>query len=168
MTTSDVDFTGARDEHEARFQLLVDLRALATTADAPPSLADVVTRPSVLRRLARRLALHVPAGTDRLLVHSMEELPVGAAVGLATGLPYAAVLPGGGTYGEAHPSEVVALLAFRAADLTGLASAAESAHMTPTVRLAVFGPPDGDRTDDAARDDDVVVLLDDLGTEDEP
>src|SRR5699024_2474046 len=82
------DPTGSRDETEARARLLLDLEALAPAAGEPPRAADVLTRPSLLRRLARRLAAHVPAGTDRLLVPSLVEAPLGAAVALATGVPF--------------------------------------------------------------------------------
>lgn len=167
MSMSDVrhTLTGARDDIEAQSQLLADLQALAPSAGVPPAAADFLTRPSVLRRVARRLASHVPAGTDRLLVPALPDAPLGAAVSLASGVPFAAFLRDGGVYGEAHASEQVVLLVTHTEDLPALAAAVESARLLAVAHIAVAGTPDDgatSKTRTARVQSDVFVLMDEL------
>lgn len=167
-------FIDSRDDAEARSQLLVDLDALAPAPGRAPAAADVFTRPSLLRRLARRLAVHVPAGTDRLLVPSLADAPLGAALALATGLPFAIPGADGDAYGETHGSERVAVLAFVQGDLPDLAERAADRRMVVAARLAVLpseGPPDRAApaseapSSGAGAGVPVVVLADELARE---
>ena len=47
----------------------------------------ITSRPSILRRIGRLLAVRVPHGTDRLAAPTLGAVPIGTAVSLDTGLP---------------------------------------------------------------------------------
>ncbi|MFI6481424.1 hypothetical protein ACIBH1_26075 [Nonomuraea sp. NPDC050663] len=85
-------------------------------------LSAMLTRPSILRRMASSLAAHVPPGTDRL-VCSPGSLPLAAALALETGVPFAVL--GDTPMGDLFPGERAVLVA--AVVSTGASAAALSA-----------------------------------------
>ncbi|GAA4057364.1 hypothetical protein [Nonomuraea soli] len=70
-------------------------------------LSAMLTRPSILRRMASLLAAHVPPGTDRL-VCSPGSLPLAAALALETGVPFAVL--GDVPMGDLFPGEKAVLV----------------------------------------------------------
>ena len=51
----------------------------------------IVSRPTILRRVARFLAARVPAGTERVAAPTLGAVAIGTAVSLESGLPLAIV-----------------------------------------------------------------------------
>lgn len=77
----------------------------------------IVSRPTILRRLARFLAARIPAGTDRIAAPTLGAVAIGTAVSLESGLPLAIVRGGKSdesrsrsVEGGLHPGEVVILI----------------------------------------------------------
>jgi hypothetical protein len=99
----------------------------------PDAVAGWLCRPAVLRRVADRMAALIPGDVDRLLGTGPGAAPLAAAVGLATGLPYAA-LTAEGLLGELHAGETVTVVA--ADDRPAPAGVDPAA-----VRVVVLGTP---------------------------
>lgn len=77
----------------------------------------MVTKPTILRRIARFLASRIPSGTDRVAAPTLGAVAIGTAVSLESGLPLAIVRStrGGSNRGRAvegglHPGEIVVLI----------------------------------------------------------
>lgn len=74
-----------------------------------------LSRPTILRRLARFLAHRIEAGTDRLIAGESAAVPLATALSLETGVPFAVLdqraVPGDdAVLGELHPSERVMII----------------------------------------------------------
>ena len=152
MTTDLRDISVLQHDPRAiRDGLRDDLRALAPP-EGVPDYWDVVTRPSLLRRVAMLLAEHVHADIDRI-VASPQDAALATAVALHTGVPFAIIASESSesesseseswVHGELHASERVCWIEFQAGP-------AASAHLHAVrdrdvrigARLSVFEAPD--------------------------
>jgi hypothetical protein len=118
-------------------ELAADL--VATGGHADPT--AWLSRPSVARRVALRVAQIVPATTDRLIVVGAAADALGASVGLVTGISWA-VVGDAVTAGVVHPGERVAVIAARAAELGDAAAALAALRATPIAQIAVISTAD--------------------------
>jgi hypothetical protein len=86
-------------------ELRRDLSAVGINDAGAVDVDAVLTRPTLLRRIAALVAVHVPATADRL-VAATTDAPLAAAVGLHTGLSFA-LLDSQPTswHGELYPAE---------------------------------------------------------------
>lgn len=121
-------------------ELASDLRALGGAESGAAE--RWVTRPAVLRRVARAFAEQVPQEVTRVVVGGEQAAAVGAALSLITGLPFVVVdTQGRVKIGEQHEGETVATFAIHAEDLpagsheSGAAAVARSLFGTPPVGL---------------------------------
>jgi hypothetical protein len=130
MRTLTRDGLVPRSSGLADSELRHDLLAVRDPRD-PDAVAGWLCRPAVLRRVADRMAALVAADTDRLVAAGPGAGPLAAAVGLASGLPFA-VLTDGELFGERHAGESVTVLTCDDRDLPGLPAGD---------RVVVFGTP---------------------------
>ncbi|MGO1835563.1 MAG: hypothetical protein ACTH0C_12950 [Actinomycetaceae bacterium] len=123
-------FAELRDDQAVRERLAADLAALDRGDGAGPSSGDVVTRPSVLRRIARVLAEIVEPGVDRI-VAGADDLAVATACSIHTGLPFAVVgADGTVATGELHALERVVAVGLRPEDAADAATGAVAVGAT--------------------------------------
>ena len=99
-----------RDDTTLRAELRRDIAAVALDARGRLDLDAILTRPTLLRRVAALLAAGVPATTDRL-VASAPDAPLAAAVALHCGVAFALIGPDGTVRGELHPSDQLVAVA---------------------------------------------------------
>lgn len=103
----------------------------------------ILSRPTLLRRIAARAAAHVRPGTDRL-VTGERDAALGAALALHTGLPLALLNPTSGgeadpPRGELHRLERVVLLACVGTDLPALHASSTARGVSVTAAVSVLG-----------------------------
>jgi hypothetical protein len=92
-------------------ELRRDLSAVGIDDAGAVDVDAVLTRPTLLRRIAALVAAQVPATADRL-VAATADAPLAAAVGLHTGLSFALLDPQPATWhGELYPAEHVIVIA---------------------------------------------------------
>ncbi|WP_148040191.1 hypothetical protein [Cryobacterium tepidiphilum] len=105
----------AQDRASHRDDLAADLRALADRRGDVDAFM-ILSRPSILRRLARMIAETLPVGIDRLVGSHGQDDALVSAVALHTGIPFAVVdTASGAVHGELHVSEKVAIVRTRRA-----------------------------------------------------
>ena len=123
-------FTELREPEAVRERLAADLAALDRGDGAGPAPGDVVTRPTVLRRIAGVLAEVAAPGVDRI-VAAVDDLAVATACSLHTGLPFA-TLGADGTVvtGELHALERVVAVGLRPDDAAHAAASATALGAT--------------------------------------
>lgn len=92
-------------------ELADDLAALWPSS--PAGVDSWMSRPSIMRRVARELAARLAAATDRVVALGPGSLVLGGAVSLATGLPFCAVDEEGTVFGEHHDGETVGVISVR-------------------------------------------------------
>lgn len=115
----------------------------------------ILTRPTLLRRIAAMLARYVPATADRLIAETCDA-PLAAAVALHTGLPFALVAPAAGgvlprrsVRGELYPSERVVAVSLLA-PTTSLIDTARLLGVHVLAEVAVVGHAGGSCPDSAS------------------
>jgi hypothetical protein len=102
--TTRLHFEGNLDE------LAADLLATAAQGGARSDVSQWMTRPGILRRIASRLSVSIPADADRILAVGPGAVVLGSAVSLATGLPFSALGDRGPVFGSLHDDERVAVV----------------------------------------------------------
>src|SRR5699024_116171 len=108
---------------ESHDQLNADLRAVLSS-DASADGRILVGRPSILRRLAARIAESVGPEIDRLMSGDGPDAQLATAVSVHTGVAMAVVDADGAVSGEIHPGErILTVSVFAAADAQGLSEA---------------------------------------------
>jgi hypothetical protein len=105
-----------REAEVRRTELRADLVADGELPDAD-GVPAWMHRPGTLRRVASELAATLPERVDRILVAGPGAHVLGAAVSLATGVPFV------GAQGDTIPGERVAVVAVDAADAAAVAAA---------------------------------------------
>lgn len=98
-----------QDDQTTRTQLQADVEAVTAGASSENDSYALVTRPSILRRLAAKAAVHVPPQTDRILTASGADAQFGTALALHCGVPHVVVDEDKKPRGELHSGERVAL-----------------------------------------------------------
>jgi hypothetical protein len=105
-----------RSRHAQLVELAADLTATAVIGHDRIDAAAIHSRPTVLRRVAARLAEHFAPGIDRLLAVT-SDAPLATAVSLHSGIPFATIdsltFDADCTVtvrGELHPGEDVAIV----------------------------------------------------------
>lgn len=163
----------SRSSRQQDDELRRDILAVAVPGHPDPSAphggldADaILSRPTLLRRIAGRAAAHVRPGTDRL-VAGERDAALATALALHTGLPVALLVPAtertaASPRGELHPLERVVLLACLAGDLPGLHASCSGRGVGVAAAVAVLGgsqPRDDDvgEASPPATDVDVVT-----------
>lgn len=130
-----------QDRDARRDDLAADLRAL-TDRSGNVDAFMVLSRPSVLRRLARLIAEHLPVGIDRLVGSRGQDDALACAVSLHTGIPFAVIDPSSGTvFGELHTSEAVAVVCTRQAGARPVQELIEELGVRTALTVSVFGDP---------------------------
>lgn len=149
-----------RPSREQDDELRRDILAVAVPRHPDPSAPDggldpdaVLSRPTLLRRIAGRAATHVRPGTDRV-VAAERDAALATALALHTGLPLALLAPTSEhtpapPRGELHPLERVVLLACVATDLPALHASCTGHGVSVTAAVSVLGCP-GRRDDGLA------------------
>jgi orotate phosphoribosyltransferase len=129
-----------QDPDARRDDLAADLRALADRSGSLDAFM-ALSRPSILRRLARLVAERLPVGIDRLVgSHGRDDILVGA-VALHTGIPFAVLDDSSGdVLGELHASENVAVVSAGGTDDAPLArERLEELRVHTATTVTVFG-----------------------------
>lgn len=105
--------------------------------------ARFLTEPTVLRRLAQAMAARISSSIDRVACGQGTDIGLGAAVSLASGLPFV-IVGTGRIAGELHPGETIAfVLSDLAADeqqANSLVQQSEGQGATVETALCVIGP----------------------------
>jgi hypothetical protein len=119
-------------------ELADDLSALK--AGTPGSVGLWASRPAVLRRVALLVSSRIPAQATRVIATGEGAVVLATAVAMTAGLSFAVWNDGAFVFGEAHPSEDVALIAVNHSDLAAVASWCEQRSIAIAAALSVFGP----------------------------
>jgi orotate phosphoribosyltransferase len=140
-----------RSGEKVQQELAVDLTASWPGLDRPEAATQWLTRPSILRRVASRLAEAVPAETHRLVGAGPGAEVLATATSLTTGLSFAVLQPGSaspddGNWGHCHEGEdvtVVSVSPLPADALLG-ALAVRRLHMVNWLVVAAATAPQGE------------------------
>jgi hypothetical protein len=117
----------AHDPADDAADLARDLDATWPSRDSSEALHAWLSRPALLRRVAEQIARRVPAACGSIIAAGAHAAPLGAAVGLVTGVRWAVLEIDGET-----PLDEAAVVAISAEDAAGVAG-------TPLARIAVIG-----------------------------
>lgn len=124
-----------RDTSIERDELLNDVIAVGVDENGRFQTDEILSRPTLLRRVAAGLAERLPATTDRLIATSADA-PLATAVSLHTGIAFALVEPHGQVRGELYPSDNAAAIrvaAVRAGSDIGDEAAADALRQAGAV-----------------------------------
>lgn len=110
-----------RDPDTCATELAADLSATWSSPLTTAKHDDWMSRPSILRRVAAALADGISGGTERIACVGAGSEVLGAAVSLATGIPFVAIEDANVHFGTVHPGERVAVMSVRPVDEAVLA-----------------------------------------------
>jgi len=127
-------------------ELAQDLAACWSPTGREEGVQEWMARPSLLRRIARLLAVAIPAGVDRIIAVGTGAQTLGASVSLTTGLPFVAIEEDIGSagvvtiFGRVHQGESIAVVSALQTRSSFIETLGEEYGVTISQWLVVFAP----------------------------
>lgn len=149
MHREEASVSFAQQRAAADAELDVDVAALADGLSREGLELAVVSTPSILRRLAARIAPRVEPGTDRVCASGVSDAALAIAVSLHTGVAAAIFDDEGAALSEIHAGERVVVVSVRGGARASELVAALGAEGHEQVELVVALEADGQAAEHA-------------------